>query len=663
MSAQNILLICGTLTQTKAMLAIGEQLDDHHCYYTPFYCDGHLLAASKKGWLDFTAVAGPLRERTMGHLRDARVAIDDRGEGRTYDLVITCTDLVIQQNIKGQRIVLVQEGLTEPEGLLYWMVKHLGVPRVFANTAAFGLSDEYEVFCVASDGARELFLRKGIRPEKMVVTGIPNFDNVRTYLDNDFPHRNYVLVCTSNARETFKRDNRMRFLRRAIAIAGTRPILFKLHPAERHDRAIREITSLVADPLIYRDGNCEHMIANSTAVVAQSLHCRVHRDRVGQGGTLVHRSGRAEADPPIAERRPVGTADRRCVPRPRGVESSESRDGWMDKASTDQRHWLLMLGGFALLGVLFLQLRPGPILALFGTMGANLVVIIGIFLVHEVVRAIALGRCLPTDARISLWRLTWVQCLGEAVRALTHTGPLVSEPARGWMLARHGVDGAHAYAAAVSELIANSCISAVVTILVLGFALMAMPLGPKLAVLSHVLLWLSLAWVLIVAIGLTFRIYIIGTILGRMGSLPFIGTRVRTDPMQVRRMEDAILRVLRDRPTIMVQVVVLEFVAQALLIFDTYWVFRSMELPVSMTRTLLVEALTKLANFIQLVGATEGAYVVVFEWLGMTAAVGFALSLVKRVRSLVIAGLSLLLMVWIDRRMWTVATARHSPPS
>jgi hypothetical protein len=269
MSVKNILLICGTLTQTKAMLQIGEQLAEHNCFYTPFYCDGHLLRASRRGWLDFTAVAGPLRERSMRHLRDAGVAIDDRGEGRDYDLVVTCTDLVIQQNIKGKRIVLLQEGLTEPEGLLYLMVKHLGVPRVFANTAAFGLSDEYETFCVASAGARDLFLRKGVRPEKMVITGIPTFDNMRAYLENDFPHRGYVLVCSSNARETFKRDNRRRFLRRAIAIAGDRPILFKLHPAERHDRAIREIRSLVPDARIVRDGNCEHMIANCTAVVAQ----------------------------------------------------------------------------------------------------------------------------------------------------------------------------------------------------------------------------------------------------------------------------------------------------------------------------------------------------------------------------------------------------------
>lgn len=335
----------------------------------------------------------------------------------------------------------------------------------------------------------------------------------------------------------------------------------------------------------------------------------------------------------------------------------------MRKASTDRVHWILMLGGFGLLGVLFFQLGPRPILSLFETMGANLIVVIGIFLLHEVVRAAALGRCLPSDDRPSLWRLTWVQCLGEAVRALTHTGPLLSEPARGWMLARHGVEGAHAYAAAVSELIANSSISAIVTMVVLGATLAAVESGPQLTVLSHVLVWLSLAWVLVVTVGLAGRIYIIGAILSRIGRAPVIGRRLRTDPAQIRRMEDAILHVLRDRPATLVQVILLELLAQWLLIVDTWWVFRSMDLPVSMGRTVLVEALTKLANFIQLVGATEGAYVVIFEWLGMTAAVGFALSLVKRVRSLVIAGVSLLLMAWIDRRMWSVATARQSPPS
>jgi hypothetical protein len=269
MSTKNILLIGGTLNQTKAMVAIGNELTDHNCYHTPFYCDGHLLRASQRGQLDFTVLAGALRERTVEYMRQTKVPIDDRGEARGYDLIVTCSDLILQDNIEDKRIVLIQEGLTEREGFLYWLVTHLGVPRAFANTAAFGLSDGYEVFCVASVGARNLFRAKGIRESKMVVTGIPNFDEVNEYLNNDFPYRDFVLICTSNARETFKWHDRMRFLRDAVNIAAGRPVIFKLHPAEQHDRATREIRSMAPDALIMANGNTEHMIANCAALVAQ----------------------------------------------------------------------------------------------------------------------------------------------------------------------------------------------------------------------------------------------------------------------------------------------------------------------------------------------------------------------------------------------------------
>jgi hypothetical protein len=269
MTTRNALLICGTLSQTKAMLAIGAELSDFHCYYTPFYGDGVLRWAGERGWMNFTPMGGPLRERAMRHLRQAGVRIDDRGEGRWYDLVVTCTDLVIQENIRAKRIVLVQEGLTEPEGPLYLGVKHLGLPRYLANTAAFGMSHAYGVFCVASPGYRDLFLAKGVAADKMVVTGIPNFDNPRALIDNDFPHRDFVLVCTSNARETFKWDNRARFLRQALRIADGRRVIIKLHPAERHGRAEREARMIAPEAIVLHEGNTEHMIANAAAVIAQ----------------------------------------------------------------------------------------------------------------------------------------------------------------------------------------------------------------------------------------------------------------------------------------------------------------------------------------------------------------------------------------------------------
>jgi hypothetical protein len=269
MSKSKILLICGTINQTQMMHKIGGALGDCDCYYSPYYTDWFLTTLGKTGLLDFTVAFGELRKKTETYLKDSYLAIDDGGGGNDYDLVVTCTDIAVQQNIKDKKVVLVQEGLTEREGFLYHLVKTFNLPRYIANTAAFGLSDEYDVFCVASKGYRDLFAKKGVRPEKMIVTGIPNFDNAEAFRASDFPHEGFVLVATSNARETFKRENRKKYLKKAIEIAAGRPIIFKLHPAERHDRAIREIRKLAPHAPIYTDGNIHEMIAKCDVLVAQ----------------------------------------------------------------------------------------------------------------------------------------------------------------------------------------------------------------------------------------------------------------------------------------------------------------------------------------------------------------------------------------------------------
>ncbi len=132
-----------------------------------------------------------------------------------------------------------------------------------------GLSDAYEAFCVASEGYRDLFIRKGVRPEKIVVTGIPNFDNCRQYLTNDFPYRRYVLACTSALRETFRREDREAFIRRAVEIAGGRLLIFKLHPSENIGRATREIRTHAPEALVFATGIAEEMIANCDVLITR----------------------------------------------------------------------------------------------------------------------------------------------------------------------------------------------------------------------------------------------------------------------------------------------------------------------------------------------------------------------------------------------------------
>jgi hypothetical protein len=202
--------------------------------------------------------------------------------------VVTCSDVYVQKNIRDRRIVLVQEGITDPETFAFRLVTRFRfLPLWLAGTAATGLSDAYRKFCVASDGYRDFFIRKGARADKIVVTGIPNFDDCGRYRTNNFPHRHYVLVCTSPLREVFRGEDRETFIRQAVAIAGGRPLIFKLHPNENVKRATREISRYAPGATVFTTGSAEEMIANcdvlitrysSTAFVGLALGKETHSD-------------------------------------------------------------------------------------------------------------------------------------------------------------------------------------------------------------------------------------------------------------------------------------------------------------------------------------------------------------------------------------------------
>ncbi len=266
---KNILFICGSLNQTTMMHKISTQMGEAECFFTPYYADGVEAFAASMGWLDFTVLGGRHMRETREYLSANQLRVDYRGAAREYDLVVTCSDLIVQKNIRNKRLALVQEGITEPETWIYHLVKWLKLPRYLANTSTSGLSNVYDVFCVASEGYAEHFVKKGVRREKVYVTGIPNFDDMKANLNNDFPHHDHVLVATSPLRETFRLDGRIRFIQRCVEIADGRQLIFKLHPIENAKRAEREIKRYAPDALVYAAGNVNHMIANASVVITQ----------------------------------------------------------------------------------------------------------------------------------------------------------------------------------------------------------------------------------------------------------------------------------------------------------------------------------------------------------------------------------------------------------
>jgi hypothetical protein len=282
------MFICGSMNQTTQMHQISRQLSDYEHSFSPYYCDGFDELLRRLGLMEFTIIGHKLAGRCRQYLEDHGLPIDYQARNGPYDLVVTCSDVYVQKNIRDRRIVLVQEGITDPETFAFHLVTRFRfLPLWFAGTAATGLSDAYRKFCVASEGYRDFFVRKGARAGKIVVTGIPNFDDCGRYRANNFPHRHYVLVCTSPLREVFRGEDREAFIRQAVAIAGGRQLIFKLHPNENARRATREISRYAPGATVFTTGSAEEMIANcdvlitrysSTAFVGLALGKETHSD-------------------------------------------------------------------------------------------------------------------------------------------------------------------------------------------------------------------------------------------------------------------------------------------------------------------------------------------------------------------------------------------------
>lgn len=264
-----MLFVGGSMNQTTMVYQIARELAEAERVFTTFYADGALGWAAGRGLLDFTILGGRPKATSRAFLEQQGVALDDRGAGGRFDLVVTTSDLVIPRNLRGVPMVLVQEGMTDPEDWRYRLVRGLRLPRYLANTSMTGLSHAYVAFCVASQGYRELFVRKGVDPAKLEATGIPNFDDCASFLRNDFPLYGYVLGATSCLRETWKREDRAGFIRRCLEIADGRELVFKLHPNENHPRARREIERVAPRARVFDTGNTNHMIANCSALVTR----------------------------------------------------------------------------------------------------------------------------------------------------------------------------------------------------------------------------------------------------------------------------------------------------------------------------------------------------------------------------------------------------------
>lgn len=272
MKSQRILFLTGSMNQTTQMQQIAAHLTEFDCFFSQYFSDNPIIAyAIRIGILDKTVMGLPLRKKSEVYMVNQGMRIDYKALAHSYDLIVFCSDLLFPTKFIGTKTLWVQEGMIDPFTKISKLIKKLKLPRYLSiGTSLNGTSNLCDIYCTASLGYRDYIIKHGTDASKVVVTGIPNYDNLEQFRQNDFPYRDYVMVATSDMRETYRPEDRLAFLQSCVDIAAGRRLLIKLHPNEQISRAVCEIKSVCPeDTLIYSDGVTNEMIANCVELITQ----------------------------------------------------------------------------------------------------------------------------------------------------------------------------------------------------------------------------------------------------------------------------------------------------------------------------------------------------------------------------------------------------------
>jgi uncharacterized protein (TIRG00374 family) len=315
---------------------------------------------------------------------------------------------------------------------------------------------------------------------------------------------------------------------------------------------------------------------------------------------------------------------------------------------------VLLLLGAALLGFLLWRLGPAEILALVGRAGWYVLPALALYTLHHVVRAFALRACVLRQGLLGYGDALAIRLCGEAIQALTFSGPVLAEPTRAWLLTRRGLTLQEGFAAALTEYLISAFVTAAMSVAGLLYIVETFRPPPIVAGTSIIVAAAMGAFLAAAAIAVAARFYLIGTIVKALARVGVLRGRLQPNLEWINRMEDMLLAVLRDRPALLGRVLLLETAAQIPLVLELAVLLHALGMVVSLLAPVLIEASAKAIGIVfmfvpQQMGVAEGAYALIFDVLALPAAAGFAIALLRRVRALAVTAIGLALLARLTR--------------
>jgi hypothetical protein len=318
----------------------------------------------------------------------------------------------------------------------------------------------------------------------------------------------------------------------------------------------------------------------------------------------------------------------------------------------------LIAVGAGVLALLVSRLGARTIASLLAEVGWGFAIVSCVYALHLAVRAAALWRCLP-DGTLKYRDVLLVRLSGEAVEMLTFTGPFLAEPAKGWLLTRRGLSGPDAFGGVAVEYLLYTVASAWIAVWALTLLVSRDVLPPEFRTPVLIVVWGMVGFTIACAAAAIAGRGMIAPMLGRLGAV--VGRdRATAAAAKIEPAERVLIGFMHDRPARLFEVLAIEAIGHALLASEIWIVVRAITLPITGIDALLVEGAVKFISIAFFfipgqVGAQEGVYTILFQAIGLTAAVGLTMALVRRVRALIVAGLGVAVLS-------TIRTSRPPEP-
>jgi lysylphosphatidylglycerol synthase-like protein len=301
-----------------------------------------------------------------------------------------------------------------------------------------------------------------------------------------------------------------------------------------------------------------------------------------------------------------------------------------------------LVGGLALFAYLIKQTGLDTLASYLGMMGWGFALILALSALRNATRTASWYFAIePGHRNIRFWPLHNIMLAGEAIKYLTATGPLLGEPAKAAMVRRQ-VPLLHGVSSVVVESMTYYLSVFLFMLSGLPALAWAVEVPDRLRVAGYVAATVIALVILITVVAVRRRWYVFARLLEMLAARTALGKRERVSAaiIRTRAVEENIYSFYDERRGAFYLILGLNIWSHLINVVEVYLILALMGFEAGLSVGFVIEAATKVINmaffFVPTrAGVYESGNALVLEALGMTAAGGLALAIIRKIRAFV----------------------------